>query len=119
MAFVLNKKLETRADLHAAGLYEADLELIDSERGEGTYKWALQAIAGYKITPTKAAISAPAVKLLKEKKVEVGTGTVANAKETICALLDEHPSLRDEDPGRIFLKLIYWFNEDKFKPAEE
>ena len=118
MAYVLNKTLKTRSDFITAGLLEEDLNLIDDEKANENYAMAFRSIANYKITPTKAAITAPAVKLLQKHEVDVGSGTAAAAKEAIPQLFEEHPSLRHEDPGMAFLKLVYWFNHENLNPQE-
>ena len=118
MAYVLNKTLKTRSDFVKAGLLVEELNLIDDEKANENYAMAFRSIANYKITPTKAAITAPAVKLLQKYGVDVGSGTAAAAKEAIPQLFEEHPSLHHEDPGMAFLKLVYWFKHEDLKPQE-
>ena len=115
MSYQLSKDLKTKQDFLKAGLTPADLALIDYEKQSGSFADTLNAIANYKITTTKAAISAPVVKLLKEKGVDCGGGTVASAKETLSSLFAEHPSLRHEDPGLALLKIVYWTKHAEFQ----
>ena len=115
MSYQLSKDLKTKENFLKAGLTEADLALIDLEAQDESYTDALNSIANYKITPVKTAINAQVVKLLKEKGVDCGGGTVASAKETLSALFAEHPSLRHEDPGLALLKIVYWTKHDEFQ----
>ena len=115
MAYQLTKKLQTKADFIKAGLSEAELVLIDDDHANPNYAYALQRIIEFKITPFKAAVTAPVAQKLHGYGI-IEKPTATSAKQELTDFLMEHPACRHDDPGLAFLKILYYH---KFAKVEE
>ena len=107
MAYQLTKKLQTKADFIKAGLSEAELVLIDDDHANPNYAYALQRIIEFKVTPFKAAVTAPVAQKLHGYGI-IEKPTATSAKQELTDFLMEHPACRHDDPGLAFLKILYY-----------
>ena len=98
-------------------LLAEEKSLIQSASQDAMWVEVITRICEYRIGTMKACITTKAVKRLIEAGLAGVTTQVTTAKAVIIQMLNDQPYLRDEDPQRALLKIIYyqWFTQEQRK----
>ena len=89
-------------------LLPEEKNLIQCGAHNEMYAEAFQRIVGYNLGAMKASITTRVIKKLIEAGIGGVTTSVTAARAAVIQLLNEQPYLRDEEPQRALLKIMYF-----------
>ena len=89
-------------------LLPEEKNLIQCGAHNEMYAEAFQRIVGYNLGAMKASITTRVIKKLIEAGIGGVTTSVTAARAAVVQLLNEQPYLRDEEPQRALLKIMYF-----------